>query len=137
MIDGTVYLAVESSAGPRGTVLVKSDNPFGGFEQISTVMIGDAGTDSTAPFPFYDQSTGELWILLNHDNFENVQARHAPLNNLPSSSSGWTDEGIVISDASDPKTALVEDGTPYVAFRDISGANPRYSVMSGKTPATH
>lgn len=124
--NGTYYLVAAVwdgySANDKETVLLSSDYQTGGFTQISQVTNKD-GVFMHAPFVMVDGS-GELWVFISdkEGGGNDIRARHAPVDNIPSNPGGWTDEGIVISSARDP--VIVRSGSTYYCFyTDEAGAN--------------
>ncbi|MFB6198298.1 MAG: hypothetical protein ABEI52_08545, partial [Halobacteriaceae archaeon] len=47
-----------------------------------------------------------------------AKAKRASVDNIPSSPSGWTDEGTIISDVLDIKGAISVDGTWHVVYKE-------------------
>jgi hypothetical protein len=118
-VDGTWYLATAvwnayepANLTNRDVCLFKSDNPFTGFEQVSKVT--DADADKDAPGLAY--ADGELWVFYGDREAQQLTAKRADEDNIPSNPSGWTDVGK-IAEGVDPKSIWNVNDTYYVAFQ--------------------
>jgi hypothetical protein len=123
--DGTYYVAcaiwesyANSETDTKEVVLCRSDRPDGGFEQISQVT-DQPGSYDHAP-ALHVTEDGECWVFWS--NFAgggpSVDARHAPVGEIPATPEGWTDEGTVVDHHKDPGLHRADDGTFYMFAND-------------------
>lgn len=114
-----------SNLTDKEVVILTSDAPGGNFTQVSRVT-SNAGTFMHAPCPIVDES-GELWVFYSDKSggSNDIAVKHAPALDLPSDPGGWTDEGVVISNARDPGLIRSGDGT-YYAFYTHDSNNTIY-----------
>jgi hypothetical protein len=142
--DGSIYLAIAGFNAPelaegdnafvethhdhgvtkKDVTLWTADSPLGPFEQVGIVadrpMEGAFDESQKSGYqhaPGIAALDGELWVLYNNRETDEVHARHAPLDAIPSQSSGWSHE-VLFGNASDVKSVISHEGRVHVVFSD-------------------
>jgi hypothetical protein len=139
---GTVYLAIAGFNAPelaegdndfndsgggvtkKDVTLWAAESPLGPFDQVGIVadrpIDGEYDASQKSGYqhaPAIAALDDELWVLYNNRETDEVHARHAPLDDIPSQSSGWTHE-VLFGNASDVKSVIRHEGRVHVVFSD-------------------
>jgi hypothetical protein len=126
--DGRTHLACavwDAYAFPpadKEVVLCTAPGPDGEFVQRSQVT---DDPDATNHAPGVIVADGDLWVLYSRKaagtRGNDVCGRHAPVDDIPSSPSGWTDAGVLFEDARDPGVVRSADGRYHLVATDERG----------------
>jgi len=104
----------------KEVVLCVADDPAGPFEQVSRVT-DDPGTYVHAPAILVAE--GDLWVFVSDKTggYNSVRARRAPVDDVPETPAGWTDEGVVVEEGRDPGVVRGLDGSYHLFVTDERG----------------